>query len=301
MQATPLIDFATACHLLNQSIPQWAQIMEHIERQQGHYKFPAIVDQVLKNLKAHDYPLMYEREASVGEAFFLSFMSERQLKALGGVAGLLSPEGRGQFARVLVSAPEIWGWFDSAFIFDEPMRVQIKARKEFEALPVSARLRILRGWRYIWKGFLFTFHQNLSVLVHGEKLTSLVTQAKAGDDQAFLKAIQIDNNILAEIPYFKECLQRASRNDERNFRDSIGRKLGAPPYRGKVKHKALWLTFAGLQQYGHLDSMTARQLLDLCDQLGINKEPYRIVDEKNLRKRLKEFKEFQKRGELSTL
>lgn len=45
------------------------------------------------------------------------------------------------------------------------------------------------------------FYEQLSIMVHGEKLTALVARAKTGDDVGFLKAIQIDKRILSKIEY----------------------------------------------------------------------------------------------------
>jgi hypothetical protein len=68
------------------------------------------------------------------------------------------------------------------------------------------------------------------MMVHGEKLTSLVAQAKAGNDDAFVKAVQIDKRILNAIPYFSERYARAHDQGHSDFFDRLSYRLKSAPY-----------------------------------------------------------------------
>ena len=141
------------------------------------------------------------------------------------------------------------------------------------------------------------FYEYLSVGVHGERLSSLVAQAKAGDDLAFGKAIQIDGRIAEVIPYFRERLARARVSGDVEFLGMVGNKTSNPPYKGDIGRKPVWITLAFLDYLGWLARMKAREVLDFCQSVGIGED---IVDVKNMQRIIKRFRDFQKRGSLST-
>ena len=51
-----------------------------------------------------------------------------------------------------------------------------------------------------------------------------------------------------------------------------------------------------LELAGLLDELKHKEILDLCDEAGIDCHGNRIDDVKNLSKRLKEYRAFQRRG-----
>jgi hypothetical protein len=106
--------------------------------------------------------------------------------------------------------------------------------------------------------FLASFHQMLSVMVHGEKLTTLVARAKVGDDNALVKAVQIDKRILAGIPHVRERFERASAEGERDFLDALSYRLQCAPYRGKIRHKPLW----SCDELKELGGWKSREMVD---------------------------------------
>jgi hypothetical protein len=142
-------------------------------------------------------------------------------------------------------------------------------------------------------GFLAGFFQNVAVMVHGEKLTSLVAQAKAGSDDAFCKAVQIDKRILTTIPYFKQRFDRSTLERDRNFMDALAYRLQCPPYKGKIRHKSLWMAFSFLDLTGLLDTLKHQEILELCDDAGVGGFANRIEDVKHLSKRLADFRRFR--------
>ncbi len=80
----------------------------------------------------------------------------------------------------------------------------------------------------------------------------------------------------------------------------VSRKRAAPPYKGRIIHKSLLMTFAFLEGCGLLSTLTGERLLDFCNDVGVGASGHRIEDVKNLQKRLAEYRRFQKSGRVST-
>lgn len=88
--------------------------------------------------------------------------------------------------------------------------------------------------------FIPTFFNMMFMMVHGRKLTDLVSAAEAGDDHAYFLAIQIDKRILS-LQYFRERRTRAELEQDLTFLKSLNYRLTNPLLRGKIRHRTLWL------------------------------------------------------------
>jgi hypothetical protein len=170
------------------------------------------------------------------------------------------------------------------------------ANKMFLALSVDEQKEAVKVGQHFYCFFLCSFFQSLSVMVHGEKLTSLVAQAMSGNDGAFVKAVQIDRRILTEVPYFRERFTRSQNEADQDFSDLISYRLMNPPYRGRIRHKSLWYTFAMLDQAGWLRNMSYREVREVCDEIALDGFDNRIQSDKHLGTRVREYRDFQKRG-----
>lgn len=288
-----LIDKASAAEFLRSSIPDWTWFISQIESEDGHFRFPPIVTRAIVNLRIEAYPLLYENEASIGLILFRAFMSRKEMLELNAQLIEQSPLERGQTLRE---------WMDglieceTVFEFPKTPAEERLAVDQFKALTKEEQAEGIRMTQHLWMGFLAGFFQNVSVMVHGEKLTSLVAQAKAGSDEAFCKAIQIDKRILTTIPYFKQRFERVTLDGDKHFADALSYRLQCPPYKGKIRHKALWMTFAYLDLVGLLDNLPHQEILDLCDDAGVGGYANRIEDVKHLSKRLADFRRFRGYG-----
>lgn len=293
-----IIDKSSAAQFLHGMAPDWLWLLTRIETEDGRLRLPPLVARAIANLKIESYPLLYENEAAIGLVVFRGFMSHEEMVELSSRVTDQSPEERGQTLR------ELFGdlsEFDAAFEFPKTPADERRARALFDAATKEEQAEAIKIGQHLWAGFLVGFFQSLSVMVHGEKLTSLVAQAKAGNDEAFCKAVQIDKRILTTIPYFRQRFESANLEDDQDFSDALAYRLHCPPYKGKIRHKALYLAFAFLDQVGLLDTMQHREILDLCNEAGLDAHANRIDDVKNLSKRLAEYRAFQRRGlDLST-
>lgn len=288
-----LIDQSCAAEFLCSTIPDWTWLISKFESDNGHFRFPPVVASAITNLKIESYPLLYENEAAIGLIVFRAFMTQEEMVALNTQLMDQSPEERGQTMREMLDGlSEV----DQAFVLPKTPAHEKQARTQFDALTKEEQAEAVRMSQHLWMGFLAGFFQNVSVMVHGEKLTSLVAQAKAGKDDAFCKAVQIDKRILTTIPYFRQRFERATLEGDQNFADALAYRLQCPPYKGKIRHKALWMAFAFLDMVGLLDTLTHQEIIDICDAAGVGGYANRIEDVKHLSKRLADFRRFRGYG-----
>jgi len=254
---------------------------------------PPQFSRIITNLKIEDYPRLYENEVGISVMLMRAFLSPEEIRELAVKLEGLTPEERGEH---LDETMQDMMTVEDGIEIPKTPGAQKRAEAAFNALSDEDKAEATKFWQHFMMGFLANFYQMLSVTVHGEKLTSLVAQAKAGNDKAFAKAVQIDKRILTAIPYFKERFAAANTEGDRNFTEDVGAHLSRPPYKGKIRHKSLYLTFAYLDMAGLLATMQHKDILDLCDEAGVGGYANRIEDVKNLSKRLAEYRAFQNRG-----
>jgi len=288
-----LIDVDTASAFLKSAAPEWEWLLRRIESEDGQLRFPPNVTRAIVNLKIENYPLLYENEAAISLIICNAFMTKDELIEFNAQLEEQSPEQRGETVMDIVEGLSA---FDQVFEFPKTAIEERRAQVQFDALSVAEKTEAIKIAQHLWMGALAMFFQNLSVMVHGEKLTSLVAQAKTGNDEAFCKAVQIDKRILTTIPYFKQRFESATLEGHRDFSDALAYRLQCPPYKGKIRHKALWMAFAFLDMAGLLDTLKHQEILDLCDNAGVGGFANRIEDVKHLSKRLADFRRFRGYG-----
>jgi len=291
------IDLQSASNLLKSLIPDAEWFLAQIESKQGRFRFPVYLSNVITNLKIEVYPLLYQNENAIGAIMFKGFMSDDEFRKLINDIEKATPEERGQL--MLDSSNDV-NQALANFKIPKTQAEQIEADKIYNSLTLEQQQQSLKASQHFFCSFFAIFYQTLSIMVHGEKLTSLVAQAKAGDDAAFVKAVQIDKRMLTTIPYFIERFNRAS-HDESDFYDQLSYRLQCAPYKGKIRHKSLWLAFSILDQLNLLCGLKHSQILEICDEAGVGGYENRIQSVKHLTNRLKEYREFQKRNVIATI
>ena len=130
-------------------------------------------------------------------------------------------------------------------------------------------------------------------------MTSLVPKALAGDEDAFLKAIHIDRNLLLAHPGFAEIHARAIRQGDQKRLQRIAARFASPVTKGRIQLAGAFMVFALLEAMGWLDKMKHREILDLCDQAGLDRWQNRIEDEVAIAKCLSKYRRYQKSGGMS--
>ena len=286
-----------AKRLLRMAVPQWAEVLQHLEECGGRLEFRSVLPEVISRLKIESYPKLYESELSAGKLLAIALLGAEGAREADKELVAATPEARGeaflQFGDLLAS-------LEPAFDFDMDDEAKAEQLKAFEALSPEEQQESMKIIQHLLMAFLAIFFEQLSIMVHGEKLTALVARAKEGNDDAFLKAIQIDKRILSRVDHFDARFQRAHMEGERSFITKVSRKLEAPPYAGRLKHKKLWMSFALLDWLRLLDDYSGDELLDLCIEVGAIDDEQPIEDVKNLLKLRARYREFQQRGGKST-
>ena len=131
-------------------------------------------------------------------------------------------------------------------------------------------------------------------MVHGTKMTSLVPRAISGDDDAFLKAVQIDRMLLLHHPYFRDRKARAQNDGETEFLSKLSYRESNPPLRGKIRYPGLYMVFGNLESIGWLDDLRHDEILDLCEGAGLDLYQNRIEEVNFVTKRLGEYRIWRK-------
>lgn len=293
-----VVDITSAARLIQAMAPDWLWLLKYIESEDGYVRFPPVVAQWIKNLNIGNYPGLYEDEHAISVILLKTLLSNEQIEEINAELEACSPDERGQLLHAYIS--DLGDGIDAIELPKTPAAQKL-AKTQFLAMSDEERQHAVKFTQRFLMAMLVCFYQSLSIMVHGEKLTSLVAQAKAGNDKAFAKAVQIDKRILHELPYFRDRFAAANSEGQREFIELVMAHMSRPPYKGKIRHKALYLAFALLDQLGVLESMKHSELLDLCTQAGLDAHANRIDDVKNISKRLAEYRGFQRRGlDLST-
>lgn len=231
----PLVDHRTAKGLLVQAVPQWAELLSHLETTGGRLEFNETVPDAISGLKISEYPRLYENEHAAGNLMARAMLGADGAAELDRELRQATPEARGE---ALIEIREALRSLEPAFdlaVSAEAKAAQIEA---FQALPFDEQQSQIRVLQRMFMGILATFYEQLSIMVHGEKLSSLVRRAKTGDDDAFLKAIQIDSRILAKIACFDDRYQRARMTGDDGFITRVSNKLKAPPIPGALSTRS---------------------------------------------------------------
>ena len=136
-------------------------------------------------------------------------------------------------------------------------------------------------------------------MTHGAKLTALVPQAMAGNEDAFLKAIQIDRYLLTHHPFFVQRKQEAQDRGEQEFLRKLAYRESNSNLAGKIRYPALFMLFGILESIQWLDDLSHVEILDICDEIGLDRYQNRIEDTNYLTKRLVNYRNWQKSGGVS--
>lgn len=280
-----------------QAAPEYAAILRDFQRE-GHWlRLPRQMLNIRENLKIHNYVELYEDERRICTALYLGFLGADGYKEFNSELSQLSRQEQNAWLNELIV--DLGEWDLSEWFPPETEEGREQTRKAFEQLPENEKQDVIRRGQLFWSHFFASFHNFLSLMVHGEKLTSLVPKAMAGDAEAFCKAIQIDRSILAHHSYFRQRRLDAQENGEVDLLSKIAYREANPTLRGKIRYPGLYVVFAALESVQWLDDFTDEEILDLCDEAGLDRYQNRIEDVNYLTKRRLEYLRMQKMGGVS--
>lgn len=269
-------------------------MLAFIEQNGGWISMPPKIAVLIDRLKVHNYPELYRSEETLIKVLLLSFMPANEINEFTAELNKLPEAERAHRAEELI---QFISESSCAVInsFPNTTEEEQEAKKTFNELSPDEQAEAVKQAQLALLAFLAAFHSNISMMVHGRKMTDLVQAAEQGDDDAYCLAVQIDKRVLSALPYFKERHEKAILEGSTDFLDKLHYRLTSPLLRGKIRYKTLWLTFSVMDESGLLDgSLKHREILDICNEAGVGGYQNRIEDVGYLSKRLREYREFQK-------
>jgi hypothetical protein len=281
-------------------LPDFDFIVKKFESNQKWIKLSPRLHELTKNCKCENYPELYQDEARIQTAMLRAlFGGDEQISEyFKNLASMSAAEQTLAMNEFFQDGMEMNNYLDENLVhlddLDWSPEGQAEAKKKWDKLSQEEQQQKSKLIQYSLCFSLASFYNFFALMVHGRKLTQLVGEAMAGNDNSFCLAVHIDKNILNRIPYFNERHQRAINEGDQEFLEKVGRWLAAPQLNGKIRHRLLYMLFALLEGTGWLNDLKHREILDLCDELGLDRYENRIETENALTKRLIEYRKFQK-------
>lgn len=297
MHGTPIRpDKSLAVRLVTRFAPEYLELLREAQRANGWRRVAAGIAEVRRGLNIDGYVALYDSEKHLYGCFVIGVLGVQEMKELDAQLRSLKPAEVQDELNALSESV-----FQSASdeVWPESEEEAKAAATELNALPEPERGEAIKRIQYFWCAAIAFFYNTVSVMVHGEKLTSLVPKAINGDQDAFLKAIHVDKALLHAHPRFKERFEDAQVNGDTDFLQGLSYRLAASPARGKIRFPGLYITFAMLEMLGWLDELRHEEILDLCDAAGLDRWQNRIEDVNYLTKQLGRYRRMQSSGGLS--
>lgn len=274
--------------------PICVEILRDLQKGGGRVSFIPEVAQV-QNLIG-SYVLIYDDERKLGRAMLLAYFGDEGYKTFTEEIEALPKEEHQEFLDYFASDEfqnEIAEAVDSIKIPQSPVEWKA-ARDELAKLPDDERKALEKQGVYFWCFYFSSFFDHLSLMVHGTRMTSLVPRAMAGDDDAFLKAVQIDRMLLLHHPYFRDRKARAQSEGETEFLSKLSYRESNPTLRSKIRFPGLYMLFGILESFRWLDDLKHDEILDLCESAGLDLYQNRIEEVNFVTKRLAEYRIWKK-------
>jgi hypothetical protein len=282
---------AAAIRLLGSVLPDVSWLLRYAEKEDNWIRFPPTIARAINN-GLGKYVELYEDERRITVCTFFGLFGEEDARELFKELAGVSVEEQAEFATEAIA------------VFDELDDVDFRlprteaeieaARRLLESLSPEEQARVKRQGMFFMSGFLANFFQYISVMVHGEKLTALVGKALTGDSESFVKAVQIDRNLLSYHKAFQDRMSRAHMEGDEKFLEELAYRLRNPIAKGKIRYRELWFALSILDTLGFLNgNHTFGDLIELLREAGMDLKKNGIEDEGYFGKRLKAYRRFQ--------
>jgi hypothetical protein len=301
----PRPDLELVVQLYGSCLPDYDFMLRKLEGEGRWIRFSPRVHELTARLKCQNYPELYQDEGRIQTALFRAvFENDEEIKEALIELSSTPPENQYQLLNeFLQDGIDLGQLLDDNMVhiddLDWSPAGRARAEQDWAKLSPEEQQMAQRFLQYMLSFGLASFFNYLALMVHGRKLTQLVREAMAGNDESFCLAVHIDKSILEHIPYFKERYQLALLNGEQEFITAVNKRLQAPQLQGRIRHRMLYMLFAILEGTFWLDNLKHREILDICDRLELDRYGNRIETENALTKRLIEYRDFQKLNQKS--
>jgi hypothetical protein len=286
----------SALQFVKKMTPLYSGVFQELRAEGGRVKIASRYAKHRQDLGA--YVLLYDDERKPGVAMMLAFLGEEGFKKFNEDAASWSSNEISAFIEE-IGSDEAQDALLEGITFPVTEEEWIEADKRYLALPEDKKAAALKTSAFLFSGVFAQIFNTLALMTHGAALTTLVPQAIAGDDEAFLKSVQVDRCLLTHHPYFVSRKQKAQDEGEKEFLSALAYRESNPNLKGKIRYPALFMLFGLLDLLKWLDKLKHDEILDLCDEIGLDRFQNRIEDVNYLTKRLADYRRFQKSGVLS--
>lgn len=292
-----------ARRLVIRSAPQYVELFADVKADaHGWLILPEKLLRLKHNLKLDDYVKNYTSQKLVDTFFIFFLLGKKGAIELNNHLKQLSEDDQQRECEELSEAvmDDDFNWLDSFFSCWPQNEDEEKiAIAEFNKLKDEDKKEHTERLAYFIIYFFLGLHNYFSIMVHGEAMVSLVPKAINGDDDAFLKALKIDRSLQDHHPYFVDRIKLAKQNNEKEFLQKIAAYQAQPNLKGRIKLPGVYIVFAILDVINWLDDFTHEEILDLCDDSGLDRWQNKIEDVNALTKQLARYRRYQKTGGVS--
>jgi len=286
----------TTLRAAKQLAPQFTELLRDLQKDGGRICFSSEISSIQNYFGS--YVLIYDNELKIGSALFLALFGVEGFKEFVAETESATPEEQQQLIEDFSDLEGIDELVEAFEIPQSPAEWK-SAREKLALLPEEERKEAEKRSAFFWSFYFSNFFNTLSLMVHGSKMTSLVPRAMEGDDDAFLKAVQIDRMLLLHHPFFRDRKFKAQNEGKKDFLAKLSYRESSPPLRGKIQYPGLYMLFGILEASQWLSDLKHEEILDICDQAGLDRYQNRIEDVNYLTKRLIEYRRWQKTGGVS--
>jgi hypothetical protein len=276
--------------------PQYAEMVRELQRGGGWFRLQPRVAAYLDRIGS--YVKLYEDEKKLGIALMCGLVGIEEFKQFNEEVKQWTPERQQQYMEEFATDTDFEHLLDEIEVPDSDEGWD-RATEIFNALPKDQQEQTATRTALLYGGAFGGFFNTLSLMVHRAKLTTLVPLAISGNQDAYVKAVQIDRLLLLHHPYFRERKQQAQSNGEGEFLAKLAYTEANPPVRGRLQYPGLYVLFGILDSLGWLQDLRHDEILDACDRAGLDRYQNRIEDVNYVTKRLSEYRRWQKTGGVS--
>jgi len=233
--------------------------LKHIRKTSNH--LPTQISKLANELGIQDYSSLYVDKNNLNTLFIEGMELAPELKNVFHQINQISEEHVHKFM-------DEWLQNLSRLDLDEVFSdEQEKTEEELSEEQLNA-LRSLIKWCLLW------MHDLTSLMVHGERIFSLVQKAIAGNRSAMLKVLQTDPSAFQYIPDFQKIHAQAVVSRDKKFLNSMNHHLNNRVGQSKLSHRMIYTVIFLLDTLQILGSMTNNDILELCDTSGLSDYDY---------------------------
>lgn len=286
----------TALRFAVKVAPLYAELLQELKADGGRLSLQSRI--ALVRQKVGSYVTLYDDERKLGVVMFKGLLGDQAFDEINREVATLTEEEQMQLLVEFAESGELEELAE-AIVIPQTEEEWIAAENAVNNLPPEEKALMLRQGALFWAGVFGGLFNTLSLMVHGVKLTVLVPLALSGDDEALLKAVQIDRCLMTHHPYFLARKQKAQDLGEDTFLRALAYRECNPPLRGPIRYPGLFMLLGTLQLVQWLHELRHAEILDLCEQAGLERYQNRIEDVGYVTKRVGDFYRWQKTGGVS--